>query len=72
MAKFEVGEIVEVIHAVNNPSADGQEAEIISHFCGKEDVYWVKSTVLADEKMALESQLRKKKPPQEKSTWEEV
>lgn len=82
MSKFKVGEVAVFISSKISPELVGFECEIVDidvprHPDGKRFDYAVSFIGAPDHDIAghwvvSEYQLRKKKPPQEKTTWEEI
>lgn len=71
MSKFKVDEVV-IIQSKKRPSFNGQETIIIEpYFDYTNDRQAYRCSIQAERGWA-ESALRKKKPPQEPSTWEAV
>jgi len=71
MSKFKVGEIA-IICSVDFPEYNGTETEILGVFHSGTSSNGVGYRCTIQKRGWSESALRKKKPPEEKTTWEEI
>lgn len=73
MSKFKVGEIV-IIQSKSHPEYNGMETEIIEILARRVGGYrcTIEPEYTFMQNGWAESALRKRRPPQETSTWEEV